>query len=312
MIQAEGLTKYYGNIRAVENLSFEIHSGEILGLLGPNGAGKTTTLRLITGYMPPSAGRVTIDGYDLFTHPRQAKRRMGYLPEHPPVYPEMTVREYLSFAARLHGVPRHNVKAFREEAIQRTRLGTVQDRLIGNLSRGFQQRVGLAQVLVKKPKLLILDEPTIGLDPKQIAEMRHLIKELAGDYTVVLSSHILQEVSATCERIIIIHQGVIVAQDTHENLVRQGSEWERFRVKLAGPSLDDLKRVFGNTDSIQLNRIEKENGLSVVHLLTQPHVQFHDELFKLLRENNWVPHEIVHDRTSLEEVFLQLTEGVPS
>jgi len=232
MIQAEGLTKYYGNVRAVEDLSFVIHAGETVGLLGPNGAGKTTTLRLLTGFMPPTAGGARIAGYDLFHEAQEAKRQIGYLPEHPPLYPELTVDEYLRFVARLHKVPRLDRHRYIAEAIDRMGLGTVRGRPIGQLSKGYQQRVGLAQVLVKKPQVLILDEPTIGLDPKQIAEIRRLIQELAGDYTIILSSHILPEVSATCKRVIIIHQGRIVSQDIPHEIIAEQKKLEEVFLKL--------------------------------------------------------------------------------
>jgi ABC-2 type transport system ATP-binding protein len=305
MIEATGLTKYYGDFKAVEDLGFSIGAGEIVGLLGPNGAGKTTTMRLLTGYMPPTAGSISVGGHDLLEQPLQAKRLIGYLPENPPLYPEMTVREYLCFAVALHGVQKDKRKTFVEEAIERASLGDVQKRLIGNLSRGYQQRTGLAQVLVRKPKVLILDEPTIGLDPKQIAEIRNLIKGLAGDYTVILSSHILQEVSVTCERLIIIHRGRIVAQDTHENLIQLRQDREIFRVKLKDISFAEAQSALQ-----ALAGVEQviPHGSDQLRVVTGNGGGFQEQLFGLLKERNWVPYELVPEHSTLEDIFLQLTE----
>ena len=210
MIQAEALTKVYGSLKAVDNLSFKINAGEIVGLLGPNGAGKTTTMRLLTGFMPPTAGSIRIAEQDLRTAPLAAKRQLAYLPEQPPLYPELTVRESLEFVARLHGLERAKRKGVISEALEKTGIVEVRERLTGNLSRGFRQRVGLAQVLVTQARILILDEPTTGLDPQQIYDIRKLIAGLAGDHTIILSSHILQEVSALCQRVMIIDHGHLI------------------------------------------------------------------------------------------------------
>jgi ABC-2 type transport system ATP-binding protein len=308
MIKAEGLTKYYGGFRAVDNITFSIGSGEIVGLLGPNGAGKTTTMRLLTGYMPPTAGSISIGDYNLLEKPLHAKKLIGYLPENPPLYPEMTVREYLHFAAALHSVSRDKRKDYVDEAIERTSLEDVPRRLIGNLSRGYQQRVGLAKVLVKKPKVLILDEPTIGLDPKQIAEIRNLIKDLAGDYTVILSSHILQEVSATCERVIIIHQGHIVAQDSHENLVQHRQDREVFRVKLKGISFTEAQAAFQELAGVLQVSRQGSDSLTDLRVVTKNGGGFQEQLFTVLKEKNWVPYELVPEHSTLEDIFLRLTE----
>jgi ABC-2 type transport system ATP-binding protein len=218
MIEVSHLTKAYGPRTAVNDLSFEVKKGEIVGFLGPNGAGKSTTMKILTGFMPATSGQARIAGFDVFENPIDVKRNVGFLPETPPVYPEMTVQDYLEFATELHGVARGKVKAAVSNALEKTSLGSVRGRLIGNLSKGYRQRVGLAQALAHNPQVLILDEATVGLDPKQIIEIRELIKSLGGDHTVILSSHILPEVTATCERIIVINRGKIVAEDTIQGL----------------------------------------------------------------------------------------------
>lgn len=225
MIRAEKLTKRYRDIVAVDNLSFSLKKGEILGFLGPNGAGKSTTMRMITGFLPPSSGTVSIDGLDVFEHPLEIKRRIGYLPEQPPVYVDLTVREQLSFVASLKGVPRRERTSEIERVAGLAGVTEVLRRRVGNLSRGFRQRVGIAQALVSSPPVLILDEPTVGLDPSQIMEVRELVRQLAGEHTVLLSTHILAEVSAVCEKVLIISRGRQVAFDDLKNLKtgRKGS-----------------------------------------------------------------------------------------
>lgn len=310
MIEAEGLTKQYGAITAVHHLSFQIAAGEIVGLLGPNGAGKTTTLRLITGFMPPTAGQVRIASYDIFNEAREAKRQIGYLPEQPPLYPELTVDEYLRFVVSLHGVPRERCRHAIETAVERTELGPMRRRLIGQLSRGYQQRVGLAQVLAREPKVLILDEPTVGLDPKQITQIRTLIKGLAGDYTVVLSSHILQEVSATCDRVIIIHQGEIVAQDTEERLMERVRGGKVFRLVLKGVPVAAAQEKIAALPSVTTAKVETGADESITLVMTlQDEARFHEDLFCLLKSENWVPYALSEEATTLEEVFLKLTES---
>ena len=233
LLQVERVSKRYGRTLAVADLSFGVAKGEVLGFLGPNGAGKTTTMRVITGFMPPSEGRVLVGGLDIAEAPLEVRRRIGYLPENPPLYPEMEVAAFLDFAARLRGVPRGRVRAAVARAVERCALGQARDHIIGKLSRGYRQRVGLAQALVHEPELLVLDEPTAGLDPKQIHETRKLIRTLAGERTVVLSTHILPEVAVTCDRVVIIAGGRLRAEDTPERLVarsgaagRGGGTWE--------------------------------------------------------------------------------------
>ncbi len=222
MIEVEHLTKYYGDILAISDLNFRVAPGEVVGFLGPNGSGKTTTMRILTGYMPASRGRVRIGGVDIQENPRAAQKMIGYLPEHPPLYNDMSVQSYLDFTARLKGVPEKEVPAARERVIAQCGLEEMRQRLIGKLSKGYRQRTGLAQAMIHQPSVLILDEPTIGLDPKQIAEVRSMIKNLAGTHTVILSTHILHEVTLTCQRAIIVHRGEIKGDDTVANLTREG------------------------------------------------------------------------------------------
>jgi len=221
MIEVEGLTKRYGDFTAIENISFRVNKGEIVAFLGPNGAGKTTTMRVITGFLPATEGTVNVSGFDVFEKPMEVKKRIGYLPEHPPVYTEMTVGEYLQFVAKIKGVPRAERSNAMDRVLNRCGLKDMQETLIGKMSKGYKQRVGLAQAMIHDPEVLILDEPTIGLDPKQIIEIRDLIKSLSGEHTIILSTHILQEVMMICQRVLIIHQGRIVADDTLENLTAQ-------------------------------------------------------------------------------------------
>ncbi|MBT6178278.1 MAG: ATP-binding cassette domain-containing protein [Deltaproteobacteria bacterium] len=221
MIEINGLTKRYRDLVAVNDVSFSVAAGEIVGFLGPNGAGKTTTMKMLTGFLPATSGKATVAGFDVFDSPMDVKRSIGYLPEIPPVYPDLTVREYLRFVGKLKGLRGGDLKSNVDESIEKVSLQLVADRLIRNISKGYQQRTGLAQALLGKPRVLILDEPTVGLDPRQIGEVRTLIQSLAGDHTVILSTHILQEVTAVCDRVVIINKGSIVADDNLDHLVKE-------------------------------------------------------------------------------------------
>ena len=221
MIEINGLTKRYRDLVAVNNISFSVAAGEIVGFLGPNGAGKTTTMKMLTGFLPATSGSATVAGFDVFDSPMDVKRSIGYLPEIPPVYPDLTVREYLRFVGKLKGLRGKVLKEHVGESIEKVSLELVADRLIRNISKGYQQRTGLAQSLLGKPKVLILDEPTVGLDPRQIGEVRSLIQSLAGEHTVILSTHILQEVTAICDRVVIINKGTMVADDNLDHLVKK-------------------------------------------------------------------------------------------
>src|SRR5713226_904994 len=228
MVEVSGLTKYYGDFRAIEGVSFAVQRGEILGFLGPNGAGKTTTMRIITGFMPPSQGTVTVEGFDLQNQSREVRKRIGYLPENPPVYLDMTVSSYLEFVGRIKGVPKKEVSESLDRVLHQCSLTQVASRLIGHLSKGYRQRVGLAQALIHDPPVLILDEPNLGLDPKQIIEIRGLIKELAGNRTVILSTHILPEVSQVCTKVVSINEGMVVVEKELKELTQGVSLEEVF------------------------------------------------------------------------------------
>jgi gliding motility-associated transport system ATP-binding protein len=307
VIEVQHLTKRYGPVTAVDDVSFTVERGEILGFLGPNGAGKTTTMRVLTGYMPPTDGKAIVAGYDVFDQPIEAKRRTGYLPETPPLYPDMTVRDYLSFVARIKGVPRGERTARINEMMEKTRIADVADRHCGKLSKGYRQRVGLAQALMHNPDVLILDEPTAGLDPKQIIETRQLIKALAGDHTIILSTHILPEVSQTCQRVVIINRGKVVAVDTPDNLTSRlrGSETMYLQVDAAGADAASvLQRVSGVTrvaiadtkQQVVGYEVDSESGRDVRR-----------ELAAAVVGRGWGLLELRPMRLSLEEIFLHVT-----
>src|SRR6266853_1473417 len=240
MIKVEGLTKRYARTVAVDNISFEVEKGQIVGFLGPNGAGKTTTMRVLTCFLPPTSGTAQVAGFDVLEQPMEVKRRIGYLPETPPLYPEMEVIEYLEFVGRLKGVPKDNLGSRINEVLEKCSIGDVRSDLISRLSKGYRQRVGLAQAILHNPDVLILDEPTSGLDPQQIIETRELIRSLAGDHTIILSTHILSEVEHSCERVIIINQGKLVAQDTVINLTNRlrGSESVAVEIQTSNGNLN--------------------------------------------------------------------------
>lgn len=241
MIEIKNVTKRFGQHLAVDNLNFTVNEGEILGFLGPNGAGKSTTMNIITGYISATEGTVTVDGYDILDNPEEVKKRIGYMPEFPPLYLDMTVREYLNFVFEIKKVDLKNRKQEMDRILELVRITDVRDRLIKNLSKGYKQRVGLAQALVGNPPVLILDEPTVGLDPKQIIEIRNLIKQLGRKHTIILSSHILPEVSAVCQRVVIINKGRIVASDTPENLSKRLGESSKLTLRIAAPERQAVK-----------------------------------------------------------------------
>jgi len=307
MIEVKNLTKRYGPTLAVSDVSFEVQKGEVLGFLGPNGAGKTTTMRVITGYLPASDGQVSVAGYDVQDYPLEAKRRTGYLPENPPVYPDMTVREYLSFVARIKGVAGREVRKRVDEVSEKCSVTDVRDRQIGKLSKGYRQRVGLAQALIHNPDVLVLDEPTAGLDPKQIIETRELIKGLAGQHTVVLSTHILPEVSKTCQRVVVINAGKIVAVGTPDELTRRLTGFETVMITVEGPApeiMDKLQRVSG------VNLVEPREADGALITLEVHAEKGHDvraELARSVVESQWKLLELKTSGMSLEDIFLKLT-----
>jgi ABC-2 type transport system ATP-binding protein len=291
----------------VDDISFSVQRGEILGFLGPNGAGKTTTMRVLTGYMPPTDGRAVVAGYDVFEQPIEAKRRTGYLPETPPLYPDMTVRDYLSFVSRIKGVPRAERTARVNEMMEKTRIADVANRHCGKLSKGYRQRVGLAQALMHNPDVLILDEPTAGLDPKQIIETRQLIKALAGDHTIILSTHILPEVSQTCQRVVIINRGKVVAVDTPDNLTSRlrGSETMYLQVDAGGADVATvLQRVSGVTRVAVTDTKQQLVGYEVD---SEAGRDVRRELAAAIVGRGWGLLEMRPMRLSLEEIFLHVT-----
>ena len=307
MIEVQHLTKRYGRVTAVDDVSFRVERGEILGFLGPNGAGKTTTMRVITGYIPATEGRAIVAGFDVFDQPVEAKRRTGYLPETPPLYPEMTIREYLSFVARIKGVAASERKPRIQEVMERIRIAEVADRHCGKLSKGYRQRVGLAQAILHNPDVLVLDEPTAGLDPKQIIETRELIKELAGDHTIILSTHILPEVAQTCQRVVIINKGRVVAIDTPENLTARlrGSETMYLQVDVgAQDATATLQRVPGVT---RVTTSDGRDGVVGYEVESSQGEDVRRELARAVVSNNWGLLELRPMRMSLEEIFLSLT-----
>jgi len=307
VIEVQHLTKRYGRVTAVDDVSFRVERGEILGFLGPNGAGKTTTMRILTGYMPASEGRATVAGYDVFTHPIEAKRRTGYLPETPPLYPDMTVREYLDFVARVKGVPAGERKTRVDTVMKRTRVDDMASRHCAKLSKGYKQRVGLAQALIHNPEVLILDEPTAGLDPKQIIETRDLIRGLAGDHTIVLSTHILPEVSQTCQRIVIINKGHVVAVDTPENLTARLSGHATLYVQVdaaGGDVAAALQRVSGVT---HVAPADQRPGTGAFEVESDPGRDVRRDIAREIVNRGWGLLELRPTRVSLEEVFLQVT-----
>lgn len=249
MVEVKHITKYYGKNPAVKDVTFNIEDNEILGFLGPNGAGKSTTMNIICGYLPSTSGTVLIDGHDITEDPIEAKKRIGYLPEIPPVYPDMKVSEYLKFCAGIKGVSRGNVKSQVENAIKRLKLEDVSKRLIGNLSKGYRQRVGFAQALLGNPKFLILDEPTVGLDPEQVLEVRELVRDLKKDHSIILSSHILSEISAVCERVVIINHGQIIATDTIDNLEKSMQTTPVLEITAEG-LVTDVQNVFSSVKGV--------------------------------------------------------------
>jgi gliding motility-associated transport system ATP-binding protein len=307
VIEVQHLTKRYGPVTAVDDVSFKAERGEILGFLGPNGAGKTTTMRVLTGYMPATAGKAIVAGYDVLEQPVEAKRRTGYLPETPPLYPDMTVSDYLAFCARIKGVPRSERTTRLHSVMERTQIADMANRHCAKLSKGYRQRVGLAQALLHNPEVLILDEPTAGLDPKQIIETRRLIKGLGGDHTIILSTHILPEVSQTCNRIVIINKGRVVAVDTPDNLTARlrGSTTMYVQVDaMGGDAEGTLSSVPGVTRVSVSDRHEAFTGYEVE---SQSGRDVRRELAATVVGHGWGLLELRPVRMSLEEIFLQVT-----
>ena len=309
MIEVRNLTKHYGEKVAVNDISFTVEDGEILGFLGPNGAGKSTTMNMLTGYISSTSGQALINGVDILEDPIKAKSFIGYLPELPPLYVDMTVKGYLNYIYDLKKckLPR---KAHLNEVMTLTMVNDVQNRLIKNLSKGYRQRVGLAQALIGNPPVLILDEPTVGLDPKQILEIRTLIKKLGKNHTVILSSHILSEIQAVCDRIIIINHGVVAAHDTTDNLERNISADHRLIARIEGPR-DEIVKSLRNLDGIKYCRadMEREPGVYEYELEAAPGKDIRRALFDVVSSNNWPLLALRSSEMTLEDVFLKITMG---
>ena len=307
MIKVEGLTKRYGSAIAVKNISFEVGKGEVVGFLGPNGAGKTTTMRVLTCFLPPTEGSASVAGFDVLEDPLEVKKRIGYLPEAPPLYLEMSVYDYLEFVARLKGIPSADVAGRVDAVLDRCNLGDVKGKLNGQLSKGYRQRVGLAQALIHNPDVLVLDEPTAGLDPKQITEVRQLIRELSGDHTVILSTHILPEVSTTCGRVIIINDGKIEANDTPENLTARLQGHDSIWLEVDGPS-DQVEPTLAAVPGVeQVAPAQGQAGRSAWQVEADKDPAVRTALARAVIDAGWGLYEIRSVGLSLEDIFLKLT-----
>ena len=312
MITVQGLTKRYARTLAVDHISFEVQKGQIVGFLGPNGAGKTTTMRILTCFLPPSEGTANVAGFDVLESPMEVKKRIGYLPETPPLYPEMEVREYLTFVGKLKGMSGQSLTARVNEVGERCAIADVQSKLISKLSKGYRQRVGLAQAIIHNPDVLILDEPTAGLDPKQINETRELIRSLAGDHTILLSTHILPEVEQTCEQVLIINKGKLVATDSVHNLQNRARGAESVMVEVEGRdgNLDPkviqsrLERIAGVSRVIFKDSRNNRSSFEVESLKDRV---IRGDLARAVVEAGWNLNELRSAAMSLEEIFLQLT-----
>ena len=309
MIEVNNLVKRYGDHTAVDHLSFKIEKGKIYGFLGPNGAGKSTTMNIITGYIASTEGTVSIDGHDILEEPEKARKCIGYLPEQPPLYFDMTVLEYMRFAADLKKIPKNKKNEMIEEVMDRVKITDMKNRLIKNLSKGYRQRVGLAQAILGYPDVIILDEPTVGLDPKQIIEIRDLIKDLRQKHTVILSSHILSEVSAVCDYVLIISHGKLVASDTPENLSKLAAGSNNLSLVVKGDK-EKIRILLGEISGVRDISIEGsgEEGEWNVKLTTEEHTDIREDVFFKMAESRYPILEMQSKKVSLEEIFLELTE----
>ncbi len=309
MIKIDHLVKHYGSNCALDDVSFEIAKGEVVGLLGPNGAGKSTTMNILTGYLSSSAGRVLVDGLNVLDEPMEVKRRIGYLPEQPPLYLDMTVEEYLIFVYNLKGCTLNRTKHL-EEICEVVKISDVYKRVIRNLSKGYRQRVGIAQALIGNPPVIIFDEPTVGLDPKQIIEIRNLIRSLGKDHTVILSTHILQEVQAVCDRIIIINKGRVVADELTENINRALEGNRRFRIKICGPQREVFNMLNARTDVAFVEQLPERDGEAYTYLIEAANgMDIRKGLFYALAEKGWAMIGLEALGMSLEDVFISVVDS---
>jgi ABC-2 type transport system ATP-binding protein len=309
MIQVDQLTKRYGPVTAIQDVSFTVEKGQIVGFLGPNGAGKSTTMKILSCFMPATAGTARVAGFDVFSQSLEARRRLGYLPENAPLYADLPVAAYLDFVAEIKGVSRSTRRARVADVMDRCFVSDMQHRLIGKLSKGYRQRVGLAQALLGDPEVLILDEPTIGLDPKQIAEIRSLIRSLAGQHTVILSTHILPEVSMVCDGVIIINRGRIVAQGTERELVEQVFPTARVELQVAGPTADVLAALRALPAVSRVEPVQSRDGATAFVVESPRDRDVREELVHLAASRGWALKELHQVGMSLEEVFIQVVAG---
>ncbi len=313
MIEVNNVSKMYGNYPAITDISFRVEAGEVLGFLGPNGAGKTTTMKIITGFTPPTSGEVTIAGYDIVTESLEARRHIGYLPETVPLYSEMNVKEYLGFMGKLRGMKAGRIASRIDDVVDVCHLEDYYTTIIGKLSKGFKQRVGIAQAILHEPDVLVLDEPTIGIDPIQVVETRQLIKDLGGNQTLILSTHILPEVSQICERVIIIHEGQIIAVDSPENLAERLVGRERVDIEVKGPQQDVMKAL-ADVEGVQtVDRIPGEAGqIPTYRVQSELGVEIKAALASTVVNSGWDLLGLEGVIMSLEEIFLRLTteEGI--
>jgi len=308
MIQTKDLTKYYGDFPAITNVTFSVERGEILGFLGPNGAGKTTTMKILTGFMPPTSGTASIAGYDVVTNSLEARRRIGYLPETVPLYGDMTVEDYLEFMGTIRGMSKKRLRQRIKEVIDICKLEEYQSTHIGKLSKGFRQRTGIAQAILHEPEVLILDEPTIGIDPIQVVETRQLIKSLGQEHTLIVSTHILPEVSMICQRVIIIHEGQLIAVDRPENLSERLRGTERIKLEVRGPAgevmnalrdipgVQDVSRTSGSTDGVNTYTVDSRKGADL-----------REQIASTIVHRGWGLLHLEAEAMTLEEIFLKLT-----
>lgn len=307
MIEVESLTKKYGDNTAVSDLSFSIHDGLIYGFLGPNGAGKSTTMNIITGCLAATSGTVKIDGYDIFENPVEAKSKIGYLPEQPPLYQDMTPKEYLRFVADAKGISKSDIARSVNEVMQKTQITDVADRLIKNLSKGYKQRVGIAQALLGDPTTIILDEPTVGLDPSQIIEIRSLISELGKTHTIILSSHILSEVQAVCDQIMIISKGKMVANDTPEGLQRLFAGRTELKLSVKAPK-NDVAGILGSIGAVSEYTLDEKDGITSVTAVCGDETDTEEKLFFAFADARLPIIRMTAERASLEDIFIELTK----
>ena len=309
MIEVENLSKTYSGFRAVQGISFHVEKGEIVGFLGPNGAGKSTTMKVLAGYLPPTDGKVRVAGYDVVTDSIEVRKRIGYMPENVPLYTDMRVTEFLRFRAELKKVARRKIKERVELVKERTSLKDVENKIIGTLSKGYRQRVGLADAMVHDPDLLILDEPTIGLDPNQIRAVRDLIKDLGKHHTILLSTHILSEVELTCSRVLVINRGRIEASDTPANLTKlvRGGGAILLEVKASGADVVAKMKAVPDVEDVEV-LLPGDDGWSHVKIFAKPGVDIRERVYDVVRKNNWLLRELARVKATLEEAFVELTQ----